>query len=107
MQHLADHYKKDDEWLKIYAFLHSEPQAYASQEDTGRRFVEAVSRCYEALLIRLPDFLSLADEVEMRAVAGNLPTVSDAYSAPLDAQPVTCGLTKKEMRIFVRICQCQ
>lgn len=35
---------RDDQWLKVYAFLRSEPRAYAGKEDNCRRFVEAVSR---------------------------------------------------------------
>lgn len=34
---------RDDQWPKIYAFLHREPRAYAGREDDCRRFVEAVS----------------------------------------------------------------
>lgn len=33
---------RDDQWLKIYAFLRSDPRAYAGQEGDCRRFVEAV-----------------------------------------------------------------
>ena len=36
-------YKIDNvQWQKLYAFLHSHPRAYAGQEETCRRFVEAV-----------------------------------------------------------------
>lgn len=34
---------RDDQWLKVYAFLRSEPRAYAGKEDDCRCFVEAVS----------------------------------------------------------------
>lgn len=33
---------RDDQWQKIYAFLRSEPRAYAGKEDKCRRFLEAV-----------------------------------------------------------------
>ena len=32
----------NDEWQKLYAFLQSQPRAYAGQEEKCRRFVEAV-----------------------------------------------------------------
>ena len=36
-------YKIDNvQWQKLYAFLQSQPRAYAGQEETCRRFVEAV-----------------------------------------------------------------
>lgn len=34
---------QDDQWLKIYAFLRSDPRTYAGQEDDCRRFVEGVA----------------------------------------------------------------
>lgn len=35
---------RDDQWLKIYAFLRNDPRVYAGQETSCRRFVEAVAR---------------------------------------------------------------